>query len=262
LSLLDTLRYGLNILARVFQFIFDIIIFVLNFFIILIGLILSLFSFKTPETIPVDPDTQSATPAAPPIANAPMPWFELLKSILFWGIFLAIVIYGIDYYLRQNTELLESLKRFRLIAWISQGLNWLKERFQNLNRQLAEAAKSGVERLRGARLTAGRKRRFRFVNLRRLSPREKAIFFFLTMVRRGEEKGLPRRNAQTPQQYAEKLQTSLPDVEADLDTMADFFVEARYSLHPISEEQVGLVRRAWNHVRRALLGRQKDIPDS
>ena len=112
------------------------------------------------------------------------------------------------------------------------------------------------------RFSSRRRRRFRFVNLHRLSSREKAIFFFLSLVRRGEEKGLPRQKAQTPHQYADKLQSSLPDVEADLDTMAASFVEARYSLHPISEEEAGIVRRAWNHVRRALLGQQKDLEDS
>jgi len=92
----------------------------------------------------------------------------------------------------------------------------------------------------------------RFAGLRRLSPRQKILFFYLALVRRGREKGFRRQAWQTPYEYGETLREALPEVNEDLSAMTDTFVEARYSHHLISDERVGFMKRWWLRVRRAL----------
>ena len=92
----------------------------------------------------------------------------------------------------------------------------------------------------------------RFVNPRKLSPRQQVQFFYLAMLRRSGERGLPRRAAQTPYEYARTLKSQLLDVDEDVTAMTDEFIEARYSRHEITPEKVGLVRRAWEHIKQAL----------
>jgi hypothetical protein len=78
------------------------------------------------------------------------------------------------------------------------------------------------------------------------------LFYYLAMVRRGGEYGIAREPDQTPYEYQLKLQASLPEINRDLAALTEAFVEARYSRHEISEDQVGLVRRWWERIRRTL----------
>ncbi len=55
-----------------------------------------------------------------------------------------------------------------------------------------------------------------FINPRRLSPRQKVIFYYLAMVRRAREAGLPRQDDQTPYEYARSLTSSLEDGKQDV----------------------------------------------
>ncbi len=72
------------------------------------------------------------------------------------------------------------------------------------------------------------------------------------MLRRGEERGLARRPAQTPAEYARDLRQRVPDVETDVSGLTSDFVEARYSQHTIEPERVSAVRRYWARIKAAL----------
>ena len=48
-----------------------------------------------------------------------------------------------------------------------------------------------------------------FINLRRLTPRQKVLFYYLALVRRAKEAGIPRKDGQTPYEYARSLTSSL-----------------------------------------------------
>jgi hypothetical protein len=72
------------------------------------------------------------------------------------------------------------------------------------------------------------------------------------MVRRGGEHGYPRQPWQTPTEYAHRLIDSLPEATKDIEIMNSQFLEARYSLHEISEEQVSLVSSSWDRIRKVL----------
>jgi hypothetical protein len=91
----------------------------------------------------------------------------------------------------------------------------------------------------------------RYLSLRRLTPRQRVLFFFLAMIRRGEERGIPRKDSQTPYEYASKLEGMIPDANRDVSSLTNAFVEARYSKRSISHEKAGLVKRYWKRIRTA-----------
>ena len=77
-------------------------------------------------------------------------------------------------------------------------------------------------------------------------------FYYLAMLRRGGEGGHARRPAQTPYEYAHALESQIPEIDQDVDGLTEEFIEARYSRHDIPPEHVGLVRRYWERIKRAL----------
>jgi len=91
-----------------------------------------------------------------------------------------------------------------------------------------------------------------FANPRKLPPRQKVIFYYLTLVRRSSQRGLPRKPNQTPLQFEETLRTILPEVENEIEALTGSFVEARYSKHEINGEKVNLLQDFWKRVMTTL----------
>jgi hypothetical protein len=91
-----------------------------------------------------------------------------------------------------------------------------------------------------------------FSNPHNLPPRQKVIFYYLTLIHRSSQRGLPRKLNQTPLQFEQTLRTSLPEVEDEIDALTDSFVEARYSRHEIDGERVNLLQDFWKRVMTTL----------
>ena len=121
---------------------------------------------------------------------------------------------------------------------------------------MADAVTTGLERIRARR--AGKKETNwpRFINPRRLDPRQRVYFFYQALIRRGNESGLARGLSQTPYEYASTLDDALPDVGEDVDAMTEAFVEARYTPQIVEEGKASLVKTYWGHIRRALRSRR------
>ena len=129
--------------------------------------------------------------------------------------------------------------------------NWLGKLFTNVQKGISRSLQAARERLRAAvgasALPVGS-----YLSTRRLDPRQKITFFYLALIRRGGEKGLPRRPSQTPYEYASTLERALPEVEEDIDTLTQAFIEARYSPRPVQAEQVNLVKSTWERLRKTI----------
>ncbi len=267
-------------LLKVLNYLFFIIMAILNLLIMLLlvpvfwlfGLLARLFQSEAElKQIEAPPPIRDF----PLISQAePVPWWELLKSVAFWLIFLGVIGYALVYYFRENRELWEKLRQIPFIASLVQFFDWLGGLLRGVNRQIGAVVEAGLERLRSRRKAMAAAQPWRFINLRRLTPRERVRFYYLALVRRGGDCGYSRRPAQTPFEYSQSLSDAIRDGEqldsellmgareaqvaernglsTDIIVMTNKFVEARYSRHEITPQDAGLVQRAWEHLRSAL----------
>jgi hypothetical protein len=247
MGLLATLAYVFNLLFAMVSFLFYLISMP---FIYLLNLFLNLTEIAEPFDNPARPQY---TPFEPPLGGAsPIPWWEALRTILFWALFLAITGYAFSIFFRQNQYLLGYLRKIPGWRYLVRFWQWLSSGLARANRQTRSALQGVLNRLRISREAAAALLPNGFVNPRRLSPRQQVLFFYLMMLRRGQESGIPRMPSQTPFEYEERLENDLPDVDVDLKSMTDAFVEARYSRHPITPDRARHVYNYWERIKRAL----------
>ena len=220
-------------------------------------LLLSLFGMKRPDT--------RSQPSLPPPPTSPQllanpvtpPWFELVKSVLFWGLFLGVIGFSCYQYLKQHRDLWKKIRQLPGVLIFDRFWKWLLTLLQGANQALVSAVEAGIDRVRRSRRAPSRGSPWGFINLRRLSSRQKVLFYYLAMLRRAGELGLPRQPYQTPNEYRGTLSSSLADVDQDLASMTAAFMEARYSRHEVTQEQAGLVKRWWDRIRRSLRSLRK-----
>jgi hypothetical protein len=186
---------------------------------------------------------------AAPAANQPG-LSEFVQSLIFWIVFLIVAGYVAVQFLRRHPELAEWLKRLPGMSLLARAWHKVREWFGGLNQS--------IENMREARRTA---RQFatrsasaprRWINPRKLSPRQQVQFYYGAMLRRSGEHGHARQPTQTPYEYARSLESQVPDIDQDVDGLTEKFIEARYSRHDIAPEHVSMVRRYWERIKRAL----------
>ena len=163
---------------------------------------------------------------------------------------LGMLFYVIRSYLRDRPELLQALLSLRPIRTLRGFLITL----WRLLLGLAEAVGEGIPRrlsLRRARPRLSRQP-FRFFRLGALSPRERILYYYLSIVERARRQGYPRRSSETPYEYDATLGPKLPGAQQELTSLTQTFVEARYSRQTFDREQDRHVRDIWKRVRAAL----------
>jgi hypothetical protein len=216
----------------------------------LFSLVMRLFQFTPSEGEQPPPELPLFEPLmSPPVVGS---WWELLKSLLFWTLFLGMIGYAFYQYFRQNRELLSRLREIPVLGWLAGGFRWLFQSLKLANKQVSLVVQRGVKRLLNRRLQPASLGPVRFTSLRRMPPREKVLFFYLALIRRGDQSGLPRRPSQTPNEYAQYLEKLIDEGEEDVEGLTESFLEARYSRHEITPERAGFARRCWENLRRAL----------
>jgi hypothetical protein len=188
------------------------------------------------------PSTPDATPAT---------LSEFVQSLIFWIVFLIVVGYVIAQYLRRHPEVVDWLKHLPGMSWILRAWHKLRAWFGGLNQQIEDLleARRRARRPAPARSTSPPRR---WLNPRKLAPRQQVQFYYLAMLRRGGEHGHVRQPTQTPYEYARTLESEVPEIDQDVDGITEKFIEARYSRHDIALEHVSLVRRYWERIKQAL----------
>jgi hypothetical protein len=246
LGLLGTLGYLLSGLIQIVQMIIYFIAF----------LIVSFLSLFFPNIEAGRPLTDTLPKPAAPLdtSAAPPPSLsEFAQSLIFWAVFFVIVGYVLVQFLRRHPEIVEALKHIPGMKLLVRLWQRLRTWFGGLSQQF-EDLREARRKARGSAPARSASALRRWINLRKLSPRQQVQFYYLAMLRRGGEKGHPRRPTQTPYEYARALESQLPDIDQDMDGLTEEFIEARYSRHDIPPEHVGLVRRYWERIKRALRG--------
>ena len=112
-----------------------------------------------------------------------------------------------------------------------------------------------------------------FVNLKKLSPRDRVIYFYLTMLQKANRSGMSRHASQTPYEFekmfsdrytssiewGEGTRLNIQDDAYPIEDLTEQFVEARYSNHLVSDEQAVAAQSSWKKVLK-ILRRKKSKP--
>jgi len=247
IGLLPTINYLLDFIIAILMFLMALLVAPLIF---LLSLLLRFIGFTKTINTAVVPQIPKLVPPSP--TGVVAPWWEMLKSILFWAIFIGIIGFALYQYVGQNQKLLKFLRRIPGWNWLTRAWHWMSEHIRGLSPGIKSVLQNGLRRLRLNRMASLNNERWRFLNLRKLSPRQRVLFFYLAFVRRGGEIGMTRQPTHTPYEYSKLLKSEITDVSNDVDTLTNAFVEARYSKHEISPEKASLVQRFWEHIRRAM----------
>lgn len=249
------LDYLLSILFFIGQAIFALIA-------LLVNLPFLLFGKEAPLAENASASPEIPTPPAPEAAiPISVPWLDMIKTIFFWVFFLGVVIFALSQYLRQHEEIIAGLRRIPGWKYLARFRSWLLSLFAGVGREISRFMESGRTRINALNAS----RRFiaqgGYINPKRLTPRQKVYFYYLALIRRGGEQGIPRQPAQTPLEYAQTLDRVLPRAENDIDQLTDVFIEARYSRHAVENEDANRVKKTWDKIRRALQGKDKPHPN-
>ena len=217
----------------------------------------SLFSRKPIEAVVVP--TPNPTPAPPPSVVPGLPlatWWQVGRSLLFWGVLIGVSGYAIFRFLNDRWGLFSRLKDLRLFKWLRSLFGGLGNRTAKLWRTL----KSNWQRQIAARQNAARRRfRMRAASWRQMSARERVRFLYLVLLQSAADQGLDRPVSATPLEYASDLASHIPEESADTQQLTLSFDEARYSEHAIGDEVVEDTQQHWRKVKRALNERKRQV---
>ena len=249
LGVFETAMYGVGLLMQLLMQIAQLLMFLIT---LPIAWLASLFGGDAPPTPP------SSAPAPPPPifgeGGESPPWYEILRSLVFWSLFACGAYYLITTYLADNPELIAALKRLAplrwlinlvgtLVGWIAQliraGMDLMPKKV-DLQPQKT-AAKKTRKRSRWRRLIPGR-----------LSAREQILYYYLNTLQRAEGVGVFRKGDQTPYEFESELGRPIPEAEPDVSLLTQAFVHARYSNSTFDSEHVAMVKSLWQRVRTAL----------
>lgn len=194
---------------------------------------------------PVPPAVRNALEA-----GAGPAWFEVLRSLLFWALLLGGTGYILRSYLADHPELRHAVTQVRALHVLGQLLTrlrrWLGGWREAVTHRLPERLQ--FHRTRPASL----RHPFKLFRLGSLSPAERVRYYYLSILRRAGRQGYPRRDSQTPYEYEETLRPALLDDRDDLEALTDAFVEARYSRHELTTDELHDIADVWKRVRTAI----------
>jgi hypothetical protein len=252
-----------GVLRTLVSFLVSILFFLGQLLISLIILLLSIPFFlfgvappglrsSPPPPMPVLPPAGTQSPATSSAAWA------FIRSGLLWGALVLIVVFALVQFVRQHGGVRAALRNSRVSNWLLLAWQWLSRSANTTRTTLSGVIANGwqtiLSRLEAKRIPPPAS----FIRLRSLDPRRQVYFFYLALIRRGEEQGLPRKPSQTPSEYASTLEQELPSADEDIESMTQAFVEARYSCREVDPKEADLVRAMWGRIRRALQVRAKD----
>ena len=179
-------------------------------------------------------------------------WLDLVKSILFWVIIIGLIGCAIFAYIKQNEELVTKLRRLPGMSWLIKAWRWVVVRLQEGAKSIPITVQAGIQRMGAIFARRKNNKPFRFINVRRLDARQQVLFYYYAVVRRFSEVGLPRLPWQTPEEYMCRLSPEYKDFSNEISRITQAFIEARYSRHDVSANQVDEVRSAWQMIRSSI----------
>lgn len=240
---------GTFLLASALSFILSTLMaVVLTFYrLALFGLLwlLSVLGIVPPPTTP-----QSASqpivppPAAAPAITAQLP--EWLGAAMFYGLLALLCLYALRVYLGD---------RELRAGWLTWVINAFRRRWAEwralLRRQQQRLVRSGGDGKEGG----GDGAIWPWSLLLRGDPDHKVRALYLATLRRAADEGTPRADAETPFDFAPRLEQTVedePESSEAVRLLTDAFVDVRYAGRHADEARAGTLHKKWQALDRAL----------
>jgi len=256
MGIIDVLSTALQWIIYV---LLQIVFLILYIFSMLFSLIARLFGRQDAPP----PERQQPVEPAPFVEDTSqgVSWWPLVRSLIFWTVAIGIIGYSLYYFIGYRSKLFRNLSLRKLFRWLRTKLGGAWSAISGATRQVASTIREEISR----RMAARRKgpSPWRYVSLRRMSPRDRVRYFYLSVLHRAQRQGLGRRPALTPLEYEALLGEQLADAEISVHELTQAFIEARYSEHNVDQQGANLAQRAWQRIKRALtMRRRASQPDA
>ncbi len=209
-----------------------------------------------PESAPPPlPTFPTAAPALPPASNEIL---SMLRSVFLWGVLIVVVVFALIQFFRQHGGIVPALRSSRITNWLLLTWQWLYHSVDKTRGDLSRLVAAGWQSMTSRRDGKPILPPLRLVRPRSLDPRRQIYFYYLAMIRRGGEQGIPRQPSQTPSEYALLLEKELPSASEEVDSLTTAFVEARYTRQNVDPGKAAFVKNLWERIRRALQSKPKE----
>ncbi len=188
-----------------------------------------------------------------------LPWWEVVKTILFWLIFLGVILLALRYYLNQRQNLKNFFKNIKLGVWLNKAWQWIKNGFKQAGKAASETWQEGVKKVRQLINKSRIKLPSLSEILKRLPPRQALIILYIDWIKWNQSGGIKRSASQTPLEYAQQVSQILPDYQMQIETLTHIFIQARYTRKDILADHVKTAQDELSLLKKAL--RQKQEQD-
>jgi hypothetical protein len=223
---------------------------------LLIYFILSLF-FSGGTAVEDSAPPPPSPPQQPPVT--PLETSETIQYIFssaFWAIAIILCIIAFSFFLRDRGVKFENTLLQRV--WLTLKLWWWQLR-QGINEQMQDI-QGGLQSLfeQKPKTETQSQPPWRFIRLNALSPREKVYYFYLSTIKRADQRGVARQESETPLEFADDLKENWPDADQEIEELTNAFLQARYSSASIEEEDVTPIKKQWRRIKSSLRKKKKE----
>lgn len=242
--------YLAQILSAILAAIYFALFSVFRFFVTLFLALLSWLSGEPVEEPPPPPQEPMATPAleVPPESAAMLPpWTGGLFFWTFAAILLGYAAY--IYFSGKGTDFawarrIWAMLRMRWMALFGAYQEWQAARVRAQAARAEEALREG----KSGGLPG-------WLRLRGLDADRQVRYYYLALLHRAEEAGLPRKQAETPLHYAPRLAEQLEADDENRTAIADLtdaFIQVRYAGDHVQPDRLERVKQVWRQLKRRL----------
>jgi hypothetical protein len=238
--------YLAQILSAILAGIYFVLFGVFRFF---ITLFLSLLSWLSGEPVDQTPPPQPPMPtpmmeAQPPGASSIPPW---AGGAIFW-VFAAILLgyAAYIYFSGKGTD----------FAWARRIWAMLRMRWQMLfgAYQQWQTARLRAQAERADELLRDGRRGFpAWLSLRGLDADRQVRYYYLSLLQRAQEAGLPRKEAETPLRYGPRLADQLEaddESRAAIADLTDAFIQVRYAGDHVAPDRLVRLKQLWRNLKK------------
>jgi hypothetical protein len=245
-------------LAEAITFLFTLILsLILTPFALVISWLGSFLNVEVPEETVQQAEPEIIEMLSPTLSA--VPWWDVVKSIIFWIVFLTVVIYAITYYMRNKPNLFVYFTELKIASWVRNFWQWLVRGVQSIQNTAGESLQKGIDSvstfLRRQKLSLPQ-----IVELARyLPPRQAVILVYTDWIQWNSQHGFDRKPSQTPLEYALAFFQHLPeadDLVKPVNSLTDIFIQARYSKHSILRDQARQAQSLSHQLKKNLTVRE------